>query len=88
MTMKWQTRGIAFKKKSKLKSVTTMQKQSGKYRIVDNLDVHSSRGQELAQLGRRLVEMAEKEMPGLVALRTEYEKSKYERNNNLYNLLN
>lgn len=46
------------------------------YRIVSDLDIQSSEGQELAYLGRREIELAEKEMPGLMALRREYESSK------------
>ena len=46
------------------------------YRIVDDLDIHSKEGLLLAALGRREIELAEKEMPGLMALRKEYGKSK------------
>jgi adenosylhomocysteinase len=42
------------------------------YRIQSNLDIHSSEGQALAALGRREIEMAEHEMPGLIALRQEF----------------
>ncbi len=45
------------------------------YRIVRNLDIQSTEGLELAHLGRREIEMAEKEMPGLIALRTEFASS-------------
>ena len=42
------------------------------YRIKDNLDIDSSEGMELAVLGRNEIEMAEHEMPGLMAIRKEY----------------
>jgi adenosylhomocysteinase len=45
------------------------------YRITQDLDVHSSEGLKLAELGRREVELAEKEMPGLMALRQEFSAS-------------
>lgn len=45
------------------------------YRIIDDLDVHSKEGQELALLGRAEIDMAEKEMPGLMAVREEFRKS-------------
>lgn len=45
-------------------------------RIIDDLDIKSPQGQDLAKHGRYLIEMAEKEMPGLMALRSEYESSK------------
>ncbi len=41
------------------------------YRIKDNLDVSSPDGEALAALGRREIEMAEHEMPGLITLRKE-----------------
>lgn len=46
------------------------------YKIVDNLDVHSKEGMYLAEWGRQEIEMAEKEMPGLMALRKEFGTSK------------
>ena len=42
------------------------------YRIKDHLDIDSSEGMELATLGRNEIEMAEHEMPGLMAIRKEY----------------
>jgi len=42
------------------------------YRIVDDLDVHSDKGKQLAQWGRAEIEIAEEDMPGLRALRKEY----------------
>ena len=42
------------------------------YRIVDGLNVREGKGRELALLGRSEIELAEKEMPGLMALREEY----------------
>lgn len=46
------------------------------YRIVNNLDVKSKEGGELAELGRREIHLAEQEMPGLMALRKEYSVTK------------
>lgn len=46
------------------------------YQIVDDLDVDSPRGRELAAFGRRAIDMAESEMPGLLAMRREYGDSK------------
>lgn len=46
------------------------------YRIVKNLDVDSKEGKLLAQLGREEIGLAEKEMPGLMALREEFKNSK------------
>lgn len=45
------------------------------YRIVDDIDVTSPHGQELARWGREEIKLAEKEMPGLMALRSEYARS-------------
>ncbi len=45
------------------------------YRICKNLDVNSLEGESLAALGRREMEFAEHEMPGLMALRKEFERS-------------
>lgn len=42
------------------------------YRIVNGMNVSSRKGKELAQWGRHEIEMAEREMPGLMALREEY----------------
>lgn len=46
------------------------------YRIVDDLDTTSHEGQHLASWGRAEIEMAEKEMPGLMAIRAEFSQSK------------
>ena len=46
------------------------------YRIVDDLDVKSGIGLELADLGRREIALAEKEMPGLMTLREEFSDSR------------
>lgn len=45
------------------------------YKIVDDLDVNSPEGQQLARLGLEEIVMAEKEMPGLMAIRKEFEHS-------------
>lgn len=42
------------------------------YRIQSDLDLDSPEGETLAALGRREIELAEKEMPGLMALRKEF----------------
>ncbi len=42
------------------------------YRIARDLDVNSGEGRELALLGRAQIELAEKEMPGLMAMRSQY----------------
>lgn len=42
------------------------------YRIVDDIDISSPQGQELAKWGRQEITIAEKEMPGLLALRARY----------------
>lgn len=42
------------------------------YRIADDLNAHEGKGQQLAVQGRAEIELAEKEMPGLMALRTEF----------------
>lgn len=42
------------------------------YRIVNDLDVDSAEGKELARLGFSEIELAEKEMPGLEAIRKRY----------------
>ncbi|MEX1013209.1 MAG: adenosylhomocysteinase [Waddliaceae bacterium] len=45
------------------------------YRITQGLDVTKGAGKELAEWGRREIELAEKEMPGLMALRAEFKQS-------------
>jgi len=42
------------------------------YRIVGGMDVNSDEGRKLVDWGRQEMEMAEKEMPGLMALRKEF----------------
>lgn len=42
------------------------------YRIQGNLDLHSAEGEALASLGRREIEIAQHEMPGLMALKKEF----------------
>ncbi|MBS0621716.1 MAG: adenosylhomocysteinase [Verrucomicrobia bacterium] len=44
--------------------------------MVKNLEISSAEAQALAHWGRQEIELAEKEMPGLMALRAEYEASK------------
>lgn len=46
------------------------------YRIINNLDVLSKEGMALAELGRQEIALAEKEMPGLMAIRHEFNASK------------
>lgn len=46
------------------------------YRIVDDLDINSPDGKKLIHWGQQEIELAEKEMPGLMALRKEYGRSK------------
>lgn len=46
------------------------------YKIMGGLDVNSKEGRELADWGRKEIKKAEKEMPGLMALREEYLDSK------------
>jgi adenosylhomocysteinase len=46
------------------------------YRIQSDLPVNSPEGEALAALGRREIEMAEHEMPGLMALREEFSSTK------------
>lgn len=43
------------------------------YRIVNHLDVFEGQGKELANWGKKEVELAEKEMPGLMSLRREFQ---------------
>ena len=50
-------------------SMTLMQRD---YKIVGDLDVTSPEGKELVLLGRSEIELAEVEMPGLMAIRKEY----------------
>lgn len=45
------------------------------YKIVRGLDIKSGEGKELARLGREEIGMAEKEMPGLMAIRDEFKKA-------------
>lgn len=45
------------------------------YRITRQLDIESKEGQELARLGRQEIYMAEQEMPGLMAVRQEFQKT-------------
>lgn len=47
-----------------------------KYRVVRGLDVVSQEGLELAEWGRKEIQRAEKEMPGLMALRDQYHSTK------------
>lgn len=42
------------------------------YRIVDGIDINSPQGKELAALGRAEIDLAEVEMPGLMAIRHEF----------------
>lgn len=56
---------------AKMKSMPKKQKD---FRIVDDLELNSPEAKELARLGREEIFMAEKEMPGLMAIRREYEK--------------
>jgi adenosylhomocysteinase len=51
-------------------------RSSKDYRIVDDLDVHSVEGEKLAQFGRAEIALAEKEMPGLMAIREEFSGSR------------
>lgn len=46
------------------------------YRIVNDLDVSSPEGRELARLGREEIKLAEIEMPGLMTLREQFQESK------------
>jgi len=46
------------------------------YQITRNLDVTTGEGKELAEWGRKEMQIAEKEMPGLMALREEFGTSK------------
>lgn len=52
-----------------------MKTKTKPYRIVNDLDIHSAEGKELAELGRHEIQMAEAEMPGLMAIRKEFQKS-------------
>src|ERR1700742_3059208 len=45
------------------------------YKIVDNLDISSPEAIRLARWGRSEIEMAEMDMPGLMALRKEFSPS-------------
>lgn len=46
------------------------------YRIVNDLDINSHEGKLLAEWGHQEIEIAEKDMPGLMALREEFGSSK------------
>lgn len=46
------------------------------YKIVNDIDINSVKGKELASLGRSEIGLAEIEMPGLMAIRKEYSASK------------
>lgn len=46
------------------------------YRIQNNLDINSEEGAKLAAFGRKEISLAEKEMPGLMALRKEFQATK------------
>ncbi|MBA3723015.1 MAG: adenosylhomocysteinase [Parachlamydiaceae bacterium] len=46
------------------------------YRVLNDIDVNSIQGQELTQLGRREIEIAAHEMPGLMAIKKEFSSSK------------
>jgi adenosylhomocysteinase len=46
------------------------------YRIQNQLDVSAGDGKKLADWGRKEIELAEKEMPGLMTIRKEFQKSK------------
>lgn len=46
------------------------------YRIIGNLDITCEEGQFLARHGREEITMAENDMPGLMAIRAEFEQSK------------
>lgn len=50
--------------------------QTKDYRIIDDIDINSKEGRELARLGREEIILAEKEMPGLMAIRETYGKTK------------
>jgi len=49
---------------------------SKNYRIKDDLDINQPEGKRLAEWGRQEILLAEKEMPGLIALRQEFTKTK------------
>lgn len=42
------------------------------YKIIDGVDINSEQGKQLARWGRLEIELAEKEMPGLMSLRKEF----------------
>jgi len=46
------------------------------YRIIDDLSITKAEGRALAELGRAEIYLAEKEMPGLIALRAEFSSKK------------
>lgn len=53
-----------------------MNRDTYPYRIANKLNVNSAEGQKLVADGRREIEIAEREMPGLMAIRQEYLKEK------------
>jgi adenosylhomocysteinase len=53
-----------------MQTVNTRKKD---YRIVDDLEIHSPKAMELARFGRAEIALAEKEMPGLMAIRAEFQ---------------
>jgi adenosylhomocysteinase len=50
-----------------------METQVQDYKIVDNLDISSPEAKKLVEWGLKEIQIAEKEMPGLMALRKEFE---------------
>ncbi len=50
--------------------------KSKDYFLVDGMDIDSEEAKQLAYYGRQEIEMAEKEMPGLMTIRKEFEKTK------------
>ncbi|MBA3602236.1 MAG: adenosylhomocysteinase [Parachlamydiaceae bacterium] len=62
--------------KQRQQQQTPQHQQKREYRIIDDLDINSDAAKELARRGRLEIELAEKEMPGLMALREEYKNSK------------
>jgi len=55
---------------------TEMVTTSKDYRITQDIAIETAEGQQLVEWGRQEIEMAEKEMPGLMALRKEFGTSK------------
>lgn len=58
-----------------INATATQAMKTKDYRIKENLNITSPEGEALASLGRREIEMAEHEMPGLMALRKEFASS-------------